>query len=82
MIEKFLNKDNIIIVIVSFIMVVGFIYNANYFATKMDILALKNELLQQKLELQKYSDEKDEKILVEIDAKYEKIMQKLDSIKR
>lgn len=75
--EKFLTKENIIIVCVVF----WAIFQSNLFATKLDLAELKNEVLQQKIELQKYSDARDQELLQQIESKYEKIMNKLDKLK-
>ena len=75
--EKFLTKENLIIIALVFYALA----QSNYFATKLDLSALKNEVLQQKIELQKYSDEKDTEILNQLEVKYDKIMSKLDRIK-
>lgn len=82
MLEKFITRDNIIIVIVAVITAVGFIYNTNYFSTKLEVSQLRNEVLQQKIELMKYSDNKDDQILEQLESKYEKILQKLDQIRK
>jgi len=75
--EKFLTKENILIVCVVFWAIV----QSNYFATKLELSELKNEVLQQKIELQQYSDKKDAELLQQIEVKYDKIMQKLDKLK-
>ena len=75
--EKFLTKENLIILVLVFYALI----QSNYFATKLDLSDLRNEVLQQKVELQKYSDEKDNVLLQKIEDKYEKIMAKLEKIK-
>lgn len=75
--EKFLTKENLIIIALVFYTLI----QSNYFATKLDLANLRNEVLQQKVELQKYSDEKDKDLLQKIEDKYEKIMAKLEKIK-
>lgn len=75
--EKFLTKENLIIIVLVFYALI----QSNYFATKLDLSNLRNEVLQQKVELQKYSDEKDNVLLQKIEDKYEKIMAKLEKIK-
>ena len=82
MLEKFITRDNIIIIIVAVITAVGFVYNTNYFSTKLEVSQLRNEVLQQKIELMKYSDNKDDQILEQLETKYEKILQKLDQIRK
>lgn len=75
--EKFLTKENLIILVLVFYALI----QSNYFATKLDLSNLRNEVLQQKVELQKYSDEKDNILLQKIEDKYEKIMAKLEKIR-
>lgn len=82
MLEKFLTKDNVIIVIVAVGMALYFIFSSNYFATRLEVSQLKAEILQQKIELMKYSDDKDAEVLKELDSKYEKILQKLDQLRK
>lgn len=79
--EKFLTKENIIIVVVAFVMVTGFIWQSKYFATQLDLANLKNEMLQMKVDMQRYSDDADKQILNELDIKYDKIMSKLDKLR-
>lgn len=68
--EKFLTKENLIIIALVFYTLI----QSNYFATKLDVANVK-------LELQQYSDKKDEEILKQLDIKYEKIISKLDKIR-
>lgn len=75
--EKFLNKENIFIGVI----VIWMLIQSGYFATKLDVANLRNEVLQQKLELQKYSDDADKVILQELDVKYDKILQRLERLK-
>lgn len=79
--EKFINKDTLPTIVISVIVVLAFLFQSQYFATKLDVSQLKNEVLQQKIELQKYSDDGDKEILKELDIKYDKIITKLDRIK-
>lgn len=79
--EKFINKNTLPTIVVSVIIVLAFLFQSQYFATKLDLSELKNEVLQQKIELQQYSDNGDKEILKELDMKYEKIIIKLDRIK-
>lgn len=81
MIEKFITKDNVIIAVVVFCMVIGFFWQSKYFATQLDLANLRNEMLQMKVEMQKYSDDADKQILNELDIKYDKIMNKLDKLR-
>ena len=75
--EKFLTKENLIIIALVFYALI----QSNYFATKLDLANLRNEVLQQKVELQQYTDQKDNEILVKLEEKYEKIMQKLEKLR-
>ncbi len=75
--EKFLTKENIFITVI----VIWMLIQSGYFATKLDVANLRNEVLQQKLELQKYSDDADKVILQELDVKYDKILQRLERLK-
>lgn len=75
--EKFINKENVFIAFV----VIWMLIQSGYFATKLDVAQLRNEVLQQKLELQKYSDDGDKMILKELDLKYDKILSKLERLK-
>lgn len=75
--EKFLTKENILIICVVFWAII----QSNYFATKLDLANLKNETLQLKTELMRYSDAKDEALLKEIDSKYNLILNKLDKMR-
>lgn len=79
--EKFINKDTLPTIVISVIVVLAFLFQSQYFATKLDVSQLKNEVLQQKIELQKYSDDGDKEILKELDIKYDKIITKLDRIR-
>lgn len=74
--EKFITKENIIIAVVMFVMIV----QSNYFATKLDLSNVKNEMLQMKLELKKYSDDGDRELLHNLDSKYQIILNKLDKV--
>ena len=76
--EKFLTKENIVIIILVFYALI----QSNYFATKLDLADLRNEMLTMKTEIQQYSDKKDEVILNKLEEKYEVIIQKLDRIKK
>ncbi len=75
--EKFLTKENVIIIALVFYTLI----QSNYFATKLDVANIRNEMLTMKTELQKYSDEADKEILQKLDAKYEIIINKLDKRK-
>lgn len=79
--DKFINKDTLPTIVATVVIVIGIIFQSQYFATKLDLSQLKNEVLQQKLELQQYSDNADKEILAQLDQKYEKIISKLDKLK-
>lgn len=68
--DKLLTKENLVIIALVFYAIA----QSNYFATKLDVANLK-------LELQKYSDAKDEQILKKLDEKYEVIINKLDKLR-
>ena len=75
--ENFLTKENVIIIALVFYTLV----QSNYFATKLDVANIRNEMLIMKTDLQKYSDEADKEILRKLDEKYEIIINKLDKRK-
>lgn len=75
--DKFLTKDNIVIAVVVIIMIV----QSNYFATKLDIAHVENDMLKMKVELKKYADDGDRELLHNLDSKYQLILNKLDKIK-
>ena len=75
--DKFLTKENIVIAVAIFIMII----QSNYFATKLDLACLRNEMLQMKIELKKYADEGDRELLHNLDSKYQIILSKLDKLK-
>ena len=75
--NKFITKENIIIGV----MVFWLIIQSNYFATKLDIANVKLEMAQMKIELKKYADEGDRELLHNLDSKYQIILTKLDKLK-
>lgn len=75
--DKFITKENIIIVVMIFWLLI----QSNYFATKLDLANVKLEMSQMKLELKKYADDGDRELLHNFDAKYQNILLKLDKIK-
>lgn len=77
MINKLLTKENIIIAIVAFVMVV----QSNYFATKLDLANVKLEMSELKNELKEYSDTQDKEILKDLDNKYNIIINLLEKKK-
>lgn len=76
-VEKFITKENIVIAVAIFVMII----QSNYFATKLDLAQLKNEMLVMKIELKKYADEGDRELLHNLDTKYQLILSKLDKLK-
>lgn len=76
-VDKFITKENIVIAVAIFVMIV----QSNYFATKLDLAQLKNEMLVMKIELKKYADEGDRELLHNLDTKYQLILSKLDKLK-
>ena len=70
--DKFINKENIILAVAMFVLIV----QSNYFATKLDLSNVKNEMLQMKIELKKYADDGDRELLHNIDTKYQIILNK------
>ena len=75
--NKFLTKENLIIVILVFWTLV----QSNYFATNLDIANVKLEMAQMKIELKKYADDGDRELLHNLDTKYQLILSKLDKLK-
>lgn len=75
--DKFITKENIIIVVMIFWLLI----QSNYFATKLDLANVKLEMAQMKIELKKYADEGDKELLHNLDSKYQIILTKLDKIK-
>lgn len=75
--EKFLTKENVIIVVLVFYTLI----QSNYFATKLDIANVKLDLSDMQIELKKYSDDGDKEILHDLDNKYNMILSKLEKIK-
>ena len=76
--EKFFNKENAIIVIMIFWLLV----QSNYFATKLDLANVKLEMAQMKIELKKYADDGDRELLHNLDSKYQIILSKLEKMHR
>ena len=77
MMNKFLTKENVVLAVAVFVLIA----QSNYFATKLDLSHLKNEMLQMKIELKKYADDGDRELLHNIDAKYQNILNKLENKK-
>lgn len=76
--DKFLTKENIVIAVAIFIMII----QSNYFATKLDLACLRNEMLQMKIELKKYADEGDRELLHNLDTKYQLILNELHKMNK
>ena len=76
--DKFITKENVVIAVAIFIMII----QSNYFATKLDLAPLKNEMLQMKIELKKYADEGDRELLHNLDTKYQLILNELHKMNK
>jgi F0F1-type ATP synthase epsilon subunit len=76
--EKFLNKENAVIVIA----VITIMVQSNYFATKLDVSEVKRDMLQLELAMKKYSDDADKEILSTLEEKLQLISNKIDRIHR
>lgn len=74
--EKFINKENVIIAVLVF----WALLQSNYFATKLDLANVKLEMAQMKIELKKYADDGDRELLHNLDTKYQLILSKLDKL--
>ena len=72
--QKFLTKENIIIIALVFWALI----QSNYFATKLDLANVKLEMSEMKLELKQYTDTKNNDILKEIDKKFQILYDKID----
>ena len=75
--QKFLTKENIVIISLVFWALI----QSNYFATKLDLANVKIEMSQMKLELQKYADDKDKELLQKIDNNFQILYNKIDRMK-
>lgn len=75
--DKIFTKENIVIAVAVIVMIV----QSNYFATKLDISSLENQMLKMKGDLQQYSDKKDDEILNKLEIQYDKIMAKLEKLR-
>ena len=74
--EKFLNKENAVIIIA----VITIMVQSNYFATKLDVSEVKRDMLQLELAMKKYSDDADKEILSTLEEKLQLISNKIDRI--
>lgn len=75
--DKFLNKENIIIVVAVFTIII----QSNYFATKLDLANIKLEMSQIKEELRVYSDKGDKDILQNVETKFNILSTKIDKLR-
>lgn len=75
--DKFLNKENIFIAIMVFVVIV----QSNYFATKLDLANIKLEMLQMQQELKSYTDNGDKEILQNVENKFQILSGKLDKMR-
>ena len=76
-VEKFLTKENIIIVVLVFYALI----QSNYFATKLDVANMKLDLATMKQEVKEYSDTGDKELQKSIEDKFNQISVKLDKLK-
>ena len=76
--DKFLTKENVVIAVAIFVMIV----QSNYFATKLDLANVKLDMAQMKIELKKYADDGDRELLHNLDSKYQIILSKLDKFNK
>lgn len=72
--EKFLTKENVVIVVAVFTMII----QSNYFATKIDIANLKLEIADIKADCIKYTDDKNTDLQNVINVRFDKLENKLD----
>ena len=76
--DKFLNKENIVIVVA----VITILVQSNYFATKLDLANIKLEMAEMNQELKNYIDKNDKELMVSIESKLQNISDKIDRIHR
>lgn len=74
--DKFINKENIVIVVA----VITIIVQSNYFATKLDLANIKLEMADMNQELKTYIDKNDKELMVSIETKLQNISDKIDRI--
>jgi hypothetical protein len=79
--EKFITKEVLPTIVISFVLVITVIFQSKYFATQLDLANVRQEVLQLKIEMQQYSDNADKEILKDLDIKYNTILTKLDKLK-
>jgi hypothetical protein len=76
--DKFINKENIVIVVA----VITILIQSNYFATKLDLANIKLEMADMNQELKTYIDKNDKELLTSIEGKLQLISDKIDRIHR
>ena len=81
MLDKFITKEVLPTIVISFVLVITVIFQSKYFATQLDLANVRQEVLQLKIEMQQYSDNADKEILKDLDIKYNTILTKLDKLK-
>ena len=81
MLEKFITKEVLPTIVISFVLVITVIFQSKYFATQLDLANVRQEVLQLKIDMQQYSDNADKEILKDLDLKYNTILTKLDKLK-
>lgn len=75
--DKFINKESIVIVVA----VITILVQSNYFATKLDVSNLKNDMLKMEIALKEYSDNGDKEILLTLENKLQVISNKIDKLR-
>lgn len=75
--DKFINKENIVIVVAVFTILI----QSNYFATKLDVSNLKNDMLKMEIAMKEYSDKGDKEILLTLENKLQTISNKIDKLR-
>lgn len=75
--DKFINKENIIIIVA----VITILVQSNYFATKLDLANIKLEMSEIKQELRDYSDKGDKDILQNVETKFNVLSSKIDKLR-
>ena len=62
MLEKFITKEVLPTIVISFVLVITVIFQSKYFATQLDLANVRQEVLKKKIEMQQYSDNADKEI--------------------
>ena len=81
MFEKFITKEVLPTIVISFVLVITVIFQSKYFATQLDLANVRQEVLQLKIDIQQYSDNADKEILKDLDLKFNTLLTKLDKLK-